>query len=80
MVERGVQMASCQLFTVTKKCFFIVFFQVCAYMPSTVAERCEEFVDEYGDELIRIIVETELDPKQFCAEMGACKANSVYGR
>ena len=46
---------------------------ICSYMPQSIAEKCEDFVDEYGDQLIHLIVEEELQPKDFCTQMNACK-------
>lgn len=46
---------------------------MCSYLPESIAEQCESFVDKYGDQLIKILVEEELDPKEFCTEMGACQ-------
>lgn len=45
---------------------------VCSYMPETIAEKCEQFVDEYGDEIVELIINTELDPKVFCTELALC--------
>eukprot|EP00095_Tigriopus_kingsejongensis_P007881 maker-scaffold127_size327531-snap-gene-2.26 protein:Tk07881 transcript:maker-scaffold127_size327531-snap-gene-2.26-mRNA-1 annotation:"saposin isoform 1" len=45
---------------------------MCSYLPESVAEKCEEFVDIYGEELIRMIVHTGLNPEDFCSELGIC--------
>ena len=45
---------------------------VCAYMPDSVADRCEDFVAEYGDEIIRLIVEMELSPREVCTALTLC--------
>jgi len=45
---------------------------VCAYMPESVADRCEDFVADYGDEIIRLIVEMELGPREVCAALTLC--------
>jgi hypothetical protein len=48
----------------------------CSYFPAeTVARKCEEFVDTYGDELIRLLVTEELSPREICAEMDLCHNN-----
>lgn len=45
---------------------------VCAYMPETVADRCHDFVDEYGDKIIQIIVDEEVSPKAVCSALTLC--------
>ncbi len=45
---------------------------ICSKLPSTVDEECEAFVDKYGDEIIRIIIEAEANPDEICSAMGAC--------
>lgn len=43
----------------------------CAYFPiDSVAEKCEEFVDEYGDMIIKLLEEYE--PKAICQSINAC--------
>ena len=51
---------------------------ICAYMPESIAEPCEEYVQEYGDEIIKAIVEMEMDPDQVCAQLGLCSTTSMY--
>ena len=45
---------------------------VCSYMPGSVADRCIDFVADYGDEIIRLIVELELPPREVCAALTLC--------
>jgi len=45
---------------------------VCSYMPSSVADKCEDYVYKYGDEIIKMIVEMEMDPDEVCSELGLC--------
>ena len=50
---------------------------VCSYIPGrSVAERCEDFVQDYGDKIIEIIVSWEVNPKQVCGEMSLCPNSS----
>jgi len=42
---------------------------MCSYLPGTVADKCEEFVDEYGQKVIDALVDDELKPKQVCVEI-----------
>ena len=39
-----------------------------------------EFVQEYGDELIEIIIETELNPEQICGALTLCDMSSIWGK
>lgn len=45
---------------------------LCSYLPQSVADPCTKFVDDYGDELIKLIVEQELAPEELCTEMQLC--------
>ena len=45
---------------------------ICSYMPETIADKCEDYVQTYGDEIIRLIVEMEMEPAEVCAELGLC--------
>merc|ERR1712004_627098 len=51
---------------------------LCSYMPSTIGDKCIEFVQEYGDELIEIIIETELNPEQICGALTLCDMSSIW--
>jgi len=42
---------------------------VCSYLPGSVADKCEELVDQYGAKLITALVDKELAPKEVCAEI-----------
>ena len=59
---------------------------LCAYMPESIADKCEDYVQEYGDEIIRLIMEMEMDPDEICAELGLCStmktpsSNILYGK
>jgi len=41
-------------------------------MPESLADKCEDYVYKYGDEIIKMIVELEMDPDQVCAALGLC--------
>ena len=45
---------------------------ICSYMPETIAEKCEDYVQEYGDEIIKLIVDMEMDPDMICSALGLC--------
>ena len=59
---------------------------LCAYMPDSIADKCEDYVQQYGDEIIRLIMEMEMDPDEICAELGLCStiqmpsSNILYGK
>ena len=59
---------------------------LCAYMPESIADKCEDYVQQYGDEIIRLIMEMEMDPDEICAELGLCStmqmpsSNKLYGK
>jgi len=50
---------------------------LCSYMPFTIGDKCIEFVQEYGDQLIEIIIETELNPEQICGALTLCDMSST---
>lgn len=48
---------------------------LCSYMPGTIADKCEDYVQTYGDEIIKLIVEMEMSPDEVCAELGLCPSD-----
>lgn len=44
---------------------------MCAHLPSTVADMCIDFVEQYGDELFELLT-SEIAPKAVCTQMGLC--------
>ena len=44
-------------------------------MPKTIFDKCEEFVNTYGDEIIQDIIEMEMNPDEVCASLGMCTAS-----
>jgi len=51
---------------------------VCSYLPGTIADKCEEFVDEYGQKVIDALVDDELKPKEVCGQIiPECATSSV---
>jgi saposin len=44
---------------------------LCAHLPSTVADMCIDFVEQYGDELFELLT-SEIAPKAVCTQMGLC--------
>jgi len=45
---------------------------MCSHLPMKLADKCEEFVEQYGDAIIDLIIEAELSPQQVCTELGLC--------
>ena len=45
---------------------------ICSYMPETILDKCEEFVNTYADEIIQDIIEMEMNPDEVCASLGMC--------
>jgi len=48
---------------------------ICSYMPETILDKCEEFVNTYADEIIQDIIEMEMNPDEVCASLGMCTAS-----
>ncbi|XP_042907412.1 uncharacterized protein [Parasteatoda tepidariorum] len=48
--------------------------KVCSYLPSSIASRCETFVNQYTDILIELLTQ-ELDPQMVCAELKVCPSS-----
>jgi len=54
---------------------------LCSYLPGSIADRCEKFVDQYGQAVIDALVHDELSPKQVCVvALGLCKPAYRYLR
>merc|ERR1712029_1152956 len=45
---------------------------LCSYMPETIADKCIDFVQEYGDEIVDLIIKAEMNPDQVCAAITLC--------
>lgn len=44
---------------------------VCSYLPSSLASRCENCVNQYTEILITLLAQ-ELDPAMVCASLNVC--------
>merc|ERR1712179_782649 len=42
---------------------------VCSYLPGHIAEKCEDLVDRYGQQLIDALIKKEMDPKEVCTSV-----------
>ncbi|XP_035211397.1 prosaposin-like isoform X2 [Stegodyphus dumicola] len=50
--------------------------KVCSYLPSSIATKCENFVNQYTDLLITLLTQ-EVDPEIICAALNVCPAKDV---
>lgn len=50
--------------------------KVCSYLPSSVASRCQTFVNTYAEFLISILVQ-EMDPTLVCAAINVCPTQDL---
>ncbi|KAG8182465.1 hypothetical protein JTE90_020385 [Oedothorax gibbosus] len=51
--------------------------KVCSILPSSIAAKCENFVNQYTETLITLLT-LELDPSMVCAELKVCPASEQY--
>jgi len=52
-------------------------YMLCSMLPQTISEPCIEFVDEYGDLLIKLLMDEEFQPREICAELGVCQSRNT---
>jgi len=50
--------------------------QLCSYLPSTLTQECQEYVEDYS-ELIISMLEQEVDPSTICTQLGLCSASKI---
>jgi saposin len=50
---------------------------LCSYMPETIEDKCIDLVQEYGDQIIEIILKEEFDPEQICAILTLCNVSAT---
>ena len=50
-------------------------------LQETIEDKCIDLVQEYGDQIIEIILKEEFDPEQICAILTLCNvsATSTWG-
>ena len=48
---------------------------LCEYMPSSISDQCEQYVDAYAEAVIQLILQ-DFTPQQICAEIGLCTSVS----
>ena len=53
---------------------------LCSYMPSTLSDQCENFVATYGDQIIQLIVEAEMNPEAVCSALMLCTQTNLWGK
>ncbi|XP_046721684.1 prosaposin isoform X3 [Silurus meridionalis] len=49
--------------------------KVCGLLPSTLVAQCKDFIENYGQAVIDLLVQ-EADPKTICSILGLCKESS----
>ena len=51
-------------------------------LQETIGDKCIDLVQEYGDQIIEIILKEEFDPEQICAILTLCNvsATSTWGK
>lgn len=49
-------------------------------MPKSVSEQCEDFVAKYGDMIIKLIVEAEMNPDAVCSALLLCAESELWGK
>lgn len=52
---------------------------ICAYMPQSVSDQCIDFVQQYGDQIIDLIIKAEMNPDQVCAGLSLCSSVKTWG-
>lgn len=50
--------------------------EVCSLLPDTIKQECDDFVKEYGQAVIEMLVQ-ELSPDVICKTLGLCSSNTV---
>jgi hypothetical protein len=53
---------------------------LCSIMPRAVSDQCEDFVSKYGDMIIKLIVEAEMNPDEVCAALALCTETQLWGK
>ena len=52
--------------------------QVCVLMPMSLADDCLTFVERYGDQIVKVLVNA-VNPHEICTELMLCDAKTVIG-
>ncbi|XP_067131550.1 uncharacterized protein Sap-r isoform X2 [Centruroides vittatus] len=48
--------------------------EVCSVLPQSLTQQCEDFVNQYTDLIISLLLQ-EFDPDEICAKLGLCPKN-----
>ena len=46
-------------------------------LQETIGDKCIDLVQEYGDQIIEIILREEFDPEQICAILTLCNVSTT---
>jgi hypothetical protein len=52
---------------------------LCSFMPRVISDQCEDFVAKYGDMIIKMIIEAEMNPDAVCASLSLCTESHLWG-
>ena len=47
---------------------------MCGYLPSQIKDQCTAFVDQYADDVVKLIAQG-LSPDQVCSAVGLCSSS-----
>ncbi|XP_070545176.1 prosaposin-like isoform X1 [Ptychodera flava] len=50
--------------------------KVCSILPQTIRAECKAFIDDYGSEIIQLLV-AKLNPTQVCTKLGLCAGKTL---
>ena len=49
---------------------------VCSKLPSTISQECSDFVNQYADLVINLLIQ-EGDPKKVCTALNLCSSSHL---
>ena len=49
---------------------------VCNILPSSIKSECDDFIEEYTPEIIKLL-EEKLQPESLCKQIGLCSSKKV---
>ena len=58
---------------------FFVNQMLCSFMPRAISDQCENFVATYGDMIIKMIIEAEMNPDAVCTALMLCTESHLWG-
>ena len=52
---------------------------VCNVLPSSIKSECDDFIEEYTPEIIKLL-EEKLQPESLCKQIGLCSSVKVSNK